>query len=138
MTAGAAVAAPVTAVLKTAESAGLVDSEQTEIQQVIKKDGKMKVLLINGSPRHNGNTFASLSEASKQLQKYGIETEIFQIGIKPVRFCLNCGGCGLQARRSDGGVSVYEYDVSDDEYAGCNLSVLEYRLRSIQRRGSTR
>ena len=110
VTAGAAVAAPVTAVLKTAESAGLIDSEQTEIQQVIKKDGKMEVLLINGSPRHNGNTFASLSEASKQLQKYGIETEIFQIGIKPVRFCLNCGGC----RKENSGKCVYDDDVCNE------------------------
>ena len=53
----------------------------------------MKVLLINGSPRKNGNTFLALSEAAKTLQQQGIETEIVQIGVKPVRGCIACGQC---------------------------------------------
>lgn len=40
----------------------------------------MKVLLINGSPRKQGNTFLALSEAAKTLEQQGIETEIVQIG----------------------------------------------------------
>ena len=35
-----------------------------------------KVLLINGSPRENGNTFTALSEVAKTLNEEGIETEI--------------------------------------------------------------
>ena len=54
---------------------------------------RMKVLLINGSPRKNGNTFTALSEASKTLDKHGIETEIVQIGAKPIRGCIACGQC---------------------------------------------
>ena len=53
----------------------------------------MKVLLINGSPRRQGNTFTALSEAAKQLEKNGIETEIVWIGNKPVRGCIACGQC---------------------------------------------
>ena len=34
----------------------------------------MKVLLINGSPHKQGNTFLALSEAARQLEKNGIET----------------------------------------------------------------
>lgn len=56
----------------------------------------MKVLLINGSPRKNGNTFVALSEAAKQLEKNGIETEIVQIGVKPVRGCIACGQCKMK------------------------------------------
>ena len=52
-----------------------------------------KVLLINGSPRTDGNTFCCLQEIETTLQKHGIETEIVQIGRKPVRMCINCGGC---------------------------------------------
>ena len=52
-----------------------------------------KVLLINGSPRTDGNTFCCLLEIETTLQKHGIETEIVQIGRKPVRMCINCGGC---------------------------------------------
>ena len=54
---------------------------------------KCKVLLINGSPRTDGNTFCCLQEIEATLQKHGIETEIVQIGRKPVRMCINCGGC---------------------------------------------
>ena len=54
---------------------------------------RKKVLLINGSPRPDGNTFCALQEIAGQLEKHGIETEIFQIGNKPVHMCINCGGC---------------------------------------------
>ena len=53
----------------------------------------MKVLLINGSPRKKGNTFLALSEAAKTLEQQGIETEIVQIGVKPVRSCIACAQC---------------------------------------------
>lgn len=40
----------------------------------------MKVILVNGSPRQEGCTYTALCEVEKQLNKNGIETEIFQIG----------------------------------------------------------
>ena len=56
----------------------------------------MKVLLINGSPRKNGNTFVALKEAADTLEKQGIETEIVQIGAKPIRGCIACGLCAAR------------------------------------------
>ena len=53
----------------------------------------MKVLLINGSPRRKGNTFVALSEVASTLEKQGIEAEIVQIGVKPVRGCIACNQC---------------------------------------------
>lgn len=53
----------------------------------------MKVLLINGSAHQKGNTFHALSMAAKTLAAQGIETEIMQIGNKPVRGCIACGVC---------------------------------------------
>lgn len=53
----------------------------------------MKVLLINGSPRKEGCTYTALSEVACQLNKNEIETEIFQLGNKPVRGCIGCGKC---------------------------------------------
>lgn len=53
----------------------------------------MKVLLVNGSSVKNGNTFIALSEVAKTLEAEGIETEIVQIGNKPVRGCIACGTC---------------------------------------------
>lgn len=56
----------------------------------------MKVLMLNGSPKENGNTYNALLEIGKQLEKEGIEYEIFQIGGKPVRDCIGCGQCSEQ------------------------------------------
>lgn len=43
-----------------------------------------KVLLINGSPRENGNTFTALNEVVKTLNDEGVETEIISIGKQAV------------------------------------------------------
>ena len=48
----------------------------------------MKVLLINGSPRENGNTFTALNEVAKTLNSEGIDTEIISIGKQAVQGCV--------------------------------------------------
>ena len=53
----------------------------------------MKVLLVNGSPHAEGCTFTVLNEAASSLSKEGIETEIFQVGKKPIIGCLACLKC---------------------------------------------
>ena len=53
----------------------------------------MKVLLINGSPHKEGNTYLALKKCADVLHNEGIETEIFWIGNKPVRGCIGCGQC---------------------------------------------
>ena len=53
----------------------------------------MKVLLINGSPKKAGCTFTALNEVAKSLNEEGIETEIFQVGVKPIAGCIGCGSC---------------------------------------------
>lgn len=53
----------------------------------------MKVLLINGSPRKNGNTFTALYAIAQELNNEGIETEIAWIGTQPIRGCIGCGKC---------------------------------------------
>ncbi len=53
----------------------------------------MKVLLINGSPRKDGNTAIALNEMIKVFEKEGIETEIIHIGHKDIRGCIACGKC---------------------------------------------
>ena len=56
----------------------------------------MKVLMLNGSPNETGNTYNALLEIGRQLEKEGIDYEIFQIGGKPVRDCIGCGQCSEQ------------------------------------------
>lgn len=56
----------------------------------------MKVLLINGSPRQEGNTATALAVVAEQLAKEGIESEIVWIGNKPIRGCIACGQCATK------------------------------------------
>ena len=53
----------------------------------------MKVLLINGSPKADGNTALALREMIPVFEKEGIEVELFHIGNQPIRGCIGCGGC---------------------------------------------
>ena len=53
----------------------------------------MKVLMINGSPRENGNTSLALLEMERVFREEGIEVETVHIGNKDVRGCLACGYC---------------------------------------------
>lgn len=53
----------------------------------------MKVLLFNGSPHAHGCTYTALSEVAKTLEAHGVETELFQVGTKPVAGCIACGTC---------------------------------------------
>lgn len=44
----------------------------------------MKVLMINGSPRKDGNTSVALGEMKKVFEAEGVEAEIVQVGNKDV------------------------------------------------------
>lgn len=59
---------------------------------------KKKVLLINGSPRENGNTFLALSEVANTLNAKEIDTEIISIGKQAVQGCIACSMCGREGR----------------------------------------
>ena len=53
----------------------------------------MKVLAVNGSPRPKGNTFNLISMVLGELEKEGIETEIYQMAGKNIRGCTSCYKC---------------------------------------------
>lgn len=59
----------------------------------------MKVLMINGSPRVNGNTSIALKEMEQIFVQNGIESEIVQIGNKDIRGCIACGSCAERPLR---------------------------------------
>ena len=58
----------------------------------------MKVLLVNGSPRKNGNTALALREMEQVFAAEGIETVTMQIGAEAIRGCVACGGCGKKGQ----------------------------------------
>ena len=53
----------------------------------------MQVLMLNGSPHAQGNTYTALHEMEKIFHEEGIETEILHIGNKPIRGCIACRKC---------------------------------------------
>lgn len=80
----------------------------------------MKVLLINGSPRMNGNTTLALEEMVKVFHEDGIETEVVNIGNKAIRGCIACGTC------RDKGQCVFddEVNVCANKFEECDGIVL--------------
>ena len=53
----------------------------------------MKVLLINGSPKANGNTALALREMEQIFAENGVETELIHVGNQAIRGCVACGQC---------------------------------------------
>lgn len=53
----------------------------------------MKVLIINGSPRPDGNTALALKEMETIFASEGIEVENVLVGNKDIRGCISCGKC---------------------------------------------
>ena len=58
----------------------------------------MKVLILNGSPRLNGNTTIAIREMEKVFAENGVETETVQIGMKDLRGCIACRRCAELGR----------------------------------------
>lgn len=53
----------------------------------------MKVIAFNGSARKDGNTAALINLVFGELQKEGIETELFQLAGKKIHGCIACYKC---------------------------------------------
>jgi len=53
----------------------------------------MKVLAFNGSPKAEGNTWHAIKMVTAELEKEGLETEIVQVGNKPISGCIACNQC---------------------------------------------
>ncbi len=53
----------------------------------------MKVVLINSSPRKEGNTYHCLNMVMEELQAAGIECELIWIGMEKLQGCISCYKC---------------------------------------------
>ena len=54
---------------------------------------QLKVLILNGSPRINGNTSLALKEMEQVFHENGVETETVLVGNKDIRGCVACLSC---------------------------------------------
>ena len=105
---GAAMTNPVSAMLaKETDSSERLENDEAPTQKAWTSGKTLKVLLVNGSPRTDGNTFCCLKEIESQLLKHGVASEIVQIGHQPVYMCINCGGC----RNNNGEGCVFDDDI---------------------------
>ena len=58
----------------------------------------MKVLIINGSPRIDGNTTLAVNELVKTFKHEGVDTEVIQVGGKDIRGCIACLSCAKMGK----------------------------------------
>ena len=58
----------------------------------------MKVLMVNGSPKADGNTSVALREMEKVFAREGVEVELLHVGNQDIRGCIACGQCVQQGR----------------------------------------
>jgi multimeric flavodoxin WrbA len=64
-------------------------------------------LIINGSPRKNGNTTVAVREMENIFRENGVGVETVQIGNRDIRGCIACGIC------SEKGKCVFDDVVND-------------------------
>ncbi len=53
----------------------------------------MKVLILNGSPRIDGNTSIAIDELVSIFDQEGVETEVVRVGNMDIRGCIACNSC---------------------------------------------
>ena len=58
----------------------------------------MKVLILNGSPKINGNTMTAISELVKVFDSEGVESEVIHVGNKDIRGCVSCNSCAVKGK----------------------------------------
>jgi multimeric flavodoxin WrbA len=61
-------------------------------------ENKLKVLILNGSPRVGGNTTIALREMEQIFVENNIEVENIQVGNKDIRGCIACGSCAKNGK----------------------------------------
>ena len=59
---------------------------------------KLKVLMLNGSPRPQGNTALALREMEQVFAESGVECETVLLGKTDIRGCIACGTCGKRGK----------------------------------------
>ena len=82
----------------------------------------MKVLVINGSPRKDGNTSLAVEEFVRTIEEEGIKAEVVRIGNKDIRGCIACNTC------AERGCCVFDDEVnalaSPVYYASANATLI--------------
>lgn len=54
---------------------------------------EMNVLILNGSPKSNGNTALAIKEMTNIFKAENVDYEVVQVGNQAIRGCIGCGKC---------------------------------------------
>lgn len=106
----------------------------------------MKVILLNGSPRGKKCTYTALEVIANRLNQQGIETEIIDIGAKPIAGCIGCASCSNTGKCFvDDGVNEFVAKMREADglivgspvhYAGASGHVTSFLDRAFYSGGS--
>ena len=61
-------------------------------------DKKLRVLLLNGSPKTNGNTMVAVNEMVRVFEDEGVEAEVVHVGNRDIRGCVSCNSCSKSGK----------------------------------------
>ena len=61
-------------------------------------DNNLRVLILNGSPRTDGNTTIAIREMESIFEKEGVAVETVQIGSQDIRGCIACNTCAEKGK----------------------------------------
>ncbi|MCQ2503978.1 MAG: flavodoxin family protein [Saccharofermentans sp.] len=67
----------------------------------------MNVLILNASPRPEGNTTIAVNEMVKVFEEEGIDVKVIRIGNKDIRGCVACNSC------SGSGKCIFDDEVNE-------------------------
>lgn len=97
----------------------------------------MKVLIVNGSPRVNGNSARLVKEITNAFDSLNVEYDVLNIGNKNIRGCIGCltcknkgEGCVFKDEVNEASLKLKEADgfivVSPVYYASPNGTVISF------------
>ena len=66
------------------------------------RKNKMKVIVLNGSPRTNFNTAQLLKQAQKGAESVGSEVEYYDLVKINFKGCMSCFACKLKGSKTNG------------------------------------
>jgi multimeric flavodoxin WrbA len=58
----------------------------------------LNVLIINGSPRKDGNTSLAVKEMERVFEENGVTATTVQVGNQAIRGCIACGSCAKNGK----------------------------------------
>ena len=75
--------------------ATLLGASETTASRKKRKNGKMKILILTGSPRKNGNSATLADRFAEGAKEAGHEVVRFDAAFKKVHPCIACDSCGM-------------------------------------------